>query len=418
MKNTTAVENAPAQVKQPEPRPKRSKGAGKWVLVAGVGLIGGWMWFSHAKKGTTEAEAGPRDDEQTPIVAVRPVGRETIAESLALSAEFRPYQEIRVHSKVAGYVDKISVDIGDHVKEGQTLAVLEIPELKNDVQRAEAALDASRQEVSRSEASYEEAHDAFERLSNVAKANPKLVAAQDLEASRAKDATSRSALEASRLHVVECQAEVDKMHTLLGYADITAPFDGVITKRYADNGALIQAGTSSNTQAMPLVELAQDDRLRLDFPVPESVVSKVHPGSEVEITVESLNQTFRAVVTRCSGKVDTSTRTMDAEVDIQNSDGKFTPGMYASVKVILDSRKDALAVPIQAVINGESTTKVMVVNAAQEIEERPVKLGLESPDKVEVLSGLKEGDRVIIGNRSALRAGEKVISKQTDLAAN
>jgi len=352
-----------------------------------------------------------------PTVAVSVVTREPLSETLTLSAEFRPYQEVRVHAKVAGYVESIPVDIGDHVKAGQALATLEIPELKNDVQHAEARLLASGQDVRRAEANYEEAHLAYSRLAQVLKANPKLVAQQDLESAKAKDHSLESALESARFLVAENKADVDKMHAMLDYASITAPFDGVITKRYADTGALVQAGISSSTQAMPLVDLAEDDRLRLVFPIPESAVSKVHVGLPVEISVDSLPGIIKGIVSRCAGKVDTATRTMEAEIDIPNPDRKYTPGMYASLSIIVERRDNALAVPLQAVGFGTPST-VLVVTKAQKVEERTVTLGLQTAAKAEITSGLAEGELVVVANRAALHSGEKAIGKISDLAAN
>jgi RND family efflux transporter MFP subunit len=309
----------------------------------------------------------------------------------------------------------MNVDIGDHVKSGEPLAVLEIPELKNDVQRVEADLLASKQEVHKAEANYEDTHQAYSRLVGVAKENAKLVAEQDLETAKTKDEAMKSGLESNRNRVVASQAEVDKMHAMLDYATITAPFAGVITKRYADTGSLIQAGISSDTQAMPVVDLAEDDRLRLVFPVPESAVGKIRVGKAVEISVDSMSEVFKGVIVRYAGKVDTSTRTMRAEVDIPNEGGKFTPGMYASVRLILDGRTGALCVPLQALTTGLHPT-VMVLNSAREIEERQVNVGLQTSTKAEITSGLHEGDLVIIGNRSALHPGQKANGKITNLA--
>ena len=270
------------------------------------------------------------------------VARQTVAVAKAAHAEdfvtrihhahrwpsFVPYQSVSIHAKVAGYVKSISVDIGDHVKAGQVIAVLEIPELKDDLKKASAELMTAREEVKRAQANYEDVHLAYQRLTAVAKANPKLVAQQDVDTSRTKDDAMASALSAARNRVSEGEANVGKMQTMLDYASITAPFDGVITKRYADAGALVQAGTASETQTMPVVDIAEDDILRLVFPVPESAVPKVHNGLPVEITINALKQTFPGKVTRFAGKVDVATRTMRTEVDVPNPDGKFTPGMY------------------------------------------------------------------------------------------
>ena len=231
-----------------------------------------------------------------------------------------------VHAKVSGYVKSIGVDIGDHVKAGEPLAQLEVPELNDDLNRASAALRKSQEDVKRVEAEYRDAHLAYQRLMEVAKSHPTLVAQQELDSSKDKDAAMEGTLGSARQSVQECEAELGRIQTMVNYATITAPFSGTITKRFADAGALIQAGTASNTQAMPLVELAQDSLLRLDFPVPESAVPEIHEGVPVEITVTSLQETISGKVSRYSGQVDASTRKMQTEVEVPNPDGRLTPG--------------------------------------------------------------------------------------------
>lgn len=386
----------------------------KWVWIGAAVLLGGGGAVEFMR-GRIQAAASSIDNiADVPTVAVERVSRESMQDALMLSAEFLPYQAISVHAKVTGYVQSIKVDIGDHVKPGQSLAVLEIPELRNDVQHAEAGFLSSEQEVHKAEANYEEAHLAYSRLVGVAKENPKLIAQQDLETAKAKDEDAHSTLESNRQRVAASQSDVDKMRAMLGYASITAPFAGVITKRYVDTGALIQAGSS--TQGIPLVDLAEDDRLRLVFPVPESAVGKIRNGKPVEISVDSLKDVFQGLVARYSGRVDTSTRTMKAEVDVPNETGKFTPGMYASVRLILENRTDALCVPLQALASGPQTT-VMVLNSAQQIEVCQVTVGLQTSTMAEITSGLHEGDLVIVGNRAALHPGQKASGRITDLAA-
>jgi len=349
-------------------------------------------------------------------VPVAKATRANLVKDISLYADFRPYQEIMVHAKVSGYVQSMLVDIGDHVQAGQPLAILEIPELQEDLNRASAALSKSQEEVKRAEADYRDAHLAYNRLLEVAKAHPTLVAQQELDAAQDKDTAMAGTLGSARENVQECQAELDRMHTMLDYATITAPFSGIITKRFADTGALIQAGTASNTQAMPLVELAEDSRLRLDFPVPESAVPKIHVGAPVEISVDALHKTFLGKISRYSGKVDVSTRKMETEVDILNHDLKLTPGMYATVRLVLEQRRNALTVPLQAVTLGQNPT-VVVLNGEHQLEERNVTLGLQTANKIEIRSGLVDSELVLVGNRTGIQFGQKATGKLVDMPA-
>lgn len=360
----------------------------------------------------TSAQAPPSPDD-APTVAVTHPTREDLSRSVSLTAEFRPYQEVEIHAKVSGYVQQINVDVGDHVKTGDVLAVLEIPELEEDLRKADAAVLTAGQEEKSAEAAFEETDEINTRLHAAAKQTSGLIAQQDLDTAAARNQANAANLQAAKQRVVEAQANADRMRTLLAYSRITAPFDGVVTKRYADTGALIQAGTSSDTQSMPLVSLAEIKRLRLEFPVPESAVGDVHVGDLVEVNIISSGQTFPAKISRFSQKVDTSTRTMLTEADVDNADFRFTPGMYATVRLTLADKKDALAVPIQCVSTGDNPT-VFVLNNDHKVEERAVTVGLETSSKAEILSGLSENDLIVMGSRSSIQLGETALAKEMD----
>jgi RND family efflux transporter MFP subunit len=311
-----------------------------------------------------------------------------------------------VHAKVSGYVQSIRVDIGDHVQAGEPLATLEVPELNDDVNRASAALAKSREEVKRAEADYRDAHLAYQRLLEVAKAHPTLVAQHDLDAAKDRDEAMEGTLGSARQNVQELQAELRREQTLVDYATITAPFSGIITKRFADTGALIQAGTTSDRQAMPLVELAEDSLLRLDFPVPESAVPEIHVGVPVAVTVDALHETFTGRISRYSGRIDVSTRKMETEVEVPNPDGRLTPGMYVTVRLALEQSKNALTVPLQAVTLGQKPT-VVVLDGDHRLEQREVTVGLQTPNKVEIRSGLADNELVLVGDRAGIQLGQK-----------
>src|SRR5581483_11371164 len=190
------------------------------------------------------------------------------------------------------------------------------------------------------------------------------------------------------------KANYEHAKTWFDYSTITAPFDGIVTQRFADPGAMIQASISSSTQSVPIVHLAEDSVLRLRFPVPESSVAQVHDGTACDVDVPAAGQTARATVTRKADRVDSSTRTMMTECDIANPDHKLVPGMYASATLTLEHKQNVLTLPVQAVSQDEKPT-VWLVSVDGRIEERPVEIGLKTADKVETLSGLKAGDQVI-----------------------
>jgi RND family efflux transporter MFP subunit len=325
-----------------------------------------------------------------PAVAVATVTRQDLARELTLQAEFRPYQEVELHAKVSGYLQQITVDFGDRVKAGELLATIEVPELQDELDQAVAT-------EQRAEADYAEAHLENTRLLGVNRTQPNLIAQQELDTAAAKERTDAAAVAAAK-------ADADKYRTLETYTRITAPFDGVVTARDADPGALIQTGGAS---AQTLVRLSENQLLRLDFPVSVTYADKVAVGDPVEIRLEGSSGLLQAKIARFSRSIAMATRTMETEVEVPNPDLKLIPGMYATVLLQFDRRPGALALPIEAVANADTPT-VYLVHRDQEIEERPVKLGLESPDAYEVLSGLQQGDRVVVGSRAGIQPGEKV----------
>jgi RND family efflux transporter MFP subunit len=382
----------------------------KTVGAIGIAFLLAVTWALLASRGHSGEAATLRP------VAVAKVDRENLNQTLTLAAEFRPYQEVSLHAKVSGYVQSISVDVGDRVKEGQVIARLDVPEIKNDLEKDQAAVEAARQEVNRAQASYDQTHIASARLEAVAQQHPKLVAEQEVDDAKAKDQNVGGQLAAAKQHVDEAMAQLHKTENLLNYADITAPFDAVVTHRYADTGALIQAGTS-NSQTTPIVDIEEESRLRLIFPVPESAVARIRLGQTVHVSVSAVQQDFDAKVSRFSDKVDRETRTMRTEVDVENPDGALKPGMYAEATIAVEERKGVVTVPVEAVSSGEKPS-VLTVNHSGVVKACPISLGLTTPSRVEILHGLLPGDLVVVGSRAGVRDGDKVAPKVVTPSAN
>ena len=367
-------------------------------------------------------------EEQPKTVGVALVRRGPIVNSLTLSGAFTPYQQVDVHAKVAGYIQKIFVDVGDQVKAGQVLAILEVPELsaqvagaKADIHRYEDAIQRSQSEIKRAQSNHMAYHAAYSRLKQASEARPGLIAEQELDDSQAKDQESEAQIESAQAALAEsqsqllsAQADLDRLSALEAYSHITAPFTGVVTKRYADTGALIQAGTASDTQSMPVVQLVEWSRLRLVVPVPESAVPQLRLGSVVQVHVPAMNREFAGKVARFADALNEETRTMHTEIDVENPDGTLKDGMYAEIKLVLNRATDVLTVPIQALERNRTGGTVLAVDAEGRLQERQVTLGAEGTNLVQVLSGLVENDKVVIGNRSEFRTGEKVKPKLVD----
>ena len=358
------------------------------------------------------------------VVAVARVDREDLEKHEVLAAEFRPFQIIDVHAKVAGYLRKINVDVGDRVTEGQELAVLEVPELTDELTHAQATRSRSvsevqraKEDLARAQAQRDATRLIYERLQGVAKTQPNLIAQQEIDDAQARDQTAAATVSAAQAAVTSSQqtvevsqADIEKARTMTGYARITAPFTGVITKRYADTGAMVPAGTSATTSG-PLVQLSQNNRLRLVLPVPEAIVAQIHLGEAVTVHVEALKRDFVGKVSRFAGTVSMDTRTMDTQLDVPNPNYLLIPGMYAEATLSVEKRPGALAIPLEAItISGNSAT-AYVVDANKRVVVRSLRLGLETPDRAEVLSGLAEGELVVVGNRSGLTPGQMVQPK-------
>jgi len=369
------------------------------------------------------------EDKGVPVATVR-AERHDLAQEMELASEFRPFHEVDIHAKVAGYLKSIYVDVGDKVTQGQLIGILEVPEYSEELAHAAAAekrseLDVVRaeSEVTRAESAYSMRKLSYDRLLGVSKTRPNLIAQQEVDTAaaqfreaEAQVETAKASLAAIRQQVEVSGATKARVRTMMSYLRITAPFSGMITKRYADAGAMIQAGTASQSQAMPVVRISQVDKLRLVIAVPESVVTRVKIGSPVEVRVGTLKRVFQGRVSRFSGRLDTATRTMATEVDIPNPGGVILPGMYGYASLSLDSRSEALAVPVQAISGHDAQSMVYVVNRQQRLEERDVTLGMRTPDLVEVTSGIEDGDLIVIGNRGSLKPGGKVAPKLMKLA--
>lgn len=363
-----------------------------------------------------------RASAPTITVGVTKVVRKSLGREISLSSELVPFQEIDVYAKESGYVKKLLVDYGTRVKAGQIMAILEIPELEAQLQEDQAGIKNAVNQVSRAQhelyryqAQYKALHLQYTRLNEVSESQPGIVAQQEVDDAQGKDMAASSqvdagqaALEAAQSQLSVTKAKLVHDQSLFDYSKITAPFPGVVTERYANLGTLVQAGTGSSTQAMPIVRLSQDDLFRLVIPVPESYVRYIHVGDHVDVRVPSLNRTFPGKVARFSVDVKEETRTMHTEVDVLNPDRVLIPGLYADADLTLEHKEDIPSVPLQALNHENDKTTVFVVNATGEIEDRPVSLGIQTATDAEVVAGLTEGEQVVVSDRSGLKPGEKV----------
>jgi len=399
------------------------------LLIAGAVVLGALLFWGAIRHAKTEADDGHDSGSGDLVAATVKVERRNLGTPLTLAGAFKPFQDVDIHAKVAGFIKTIYVDVGSRVKEGQTIAVLEVPELEAQLAGANAAVRRAQEEITRAQGDVERAkssymalHAMHERLNQAAQQKEGLVAQQEVDDAQAKDlgaaaqvSSAKAALNAAEQALEVAQANQKQYMALSAYTRITAPYTGVVTVRYADTGSLIASGTATSTQSEPVVRLAQISVLRLVLPIPESIAGKIQAGDPVKVRVQALNQDFVGKVTRCAEALDPQTRTMHTEIDFQNSDGKLMPGMYVEATVPQVLKQNVLTLPLEAVeMSGSSEGSVLLVNAENSLEERKVKLGLEGSTRIEILAGLNEGDRVVVGSRNEFRSGMKVKPKEME----
>jgi RND family efflux transporter MFP subunit len=391
------------------------------ILAAGLAL--------PVLTGLVACNSGPKGSEasaaEVPAAAVVAVSRGNIANVLNLAGQFQPYQVVDVHAKVSGYIKDIYVDIGDKVHAGETLAILEVPELnaqlkgtKSEFARSKDEITRAQHEVARAESEHSAVHADYLRLVQAAAAQPGLIAQQELDNAQSKDLSTaaqidavQAALSAAKQGSDVADANRERVQDLNDYTHVTAPLNGVIIFRYADTGALIQAGTSSDTQSLPIVKLSHSDLLRLRVPVPEDAVRYVHVGQNMQVRVDAVGRSLTGMVVRFTRNVSLETRTMDTEIDVPNKDLSLTPGMYANTELQLDHRDNVLTIPVQAVVNDGNRRTVLVVDSQNHVQQRVIQTGIQGSELVEVTGGLGEGERVIVGGQSKYQVGEQVTPK-------
>jgi membrane fusion protein (multidrug efflux system) len=316
-----------------------------------------------------------------------PIGVETIKPTrgpitrfVTLPGEIKPYQQATLFAKVAGYLKSIKVDKGDKVQEGALLAEIEVPELLADRARFKAEVEVAQLD--------------FHRLSESQKKSPDLVMPQSVDDARAK-------LEIAK-------ANLERTETLLQYSRIVAPFSGIITRRMVDPGAFIPAATSGGAQNAAIVTIADFNRVRLQVAVPELEASLMALNQPVKVTVEGLpGRTIEGKVTRFAYALDDESRTMLGEIELANPDLELRPGMYATVKIGIQRKEEALLLPVDALMTEKAGASVFLLSENRSKKTR-VQTGFNDGAKVEIVKGLDPNQTVILIGKRALVDGQPV----------
>lgn len=342
-----------------------------------------------------------------PSVSVVNVAKRPLERSSTQPASIEAFHEADLNAKVTGYVEAVLVDIGSKVKAGQPLFRIAVPEMKQQLAGLQGQLKQYENEQLAAQANLKAIQSETKRIAAlVAKdsLNKKVgqEATRRLETARAAAAAAAGALQSAQAKLKEVQAE-------LNYATIKAPFAGIVTSRSVDPGDLVYSANSSKGNSHPLMRVAQVSKLRAIAYLPESDAIWLDVGDTAVLSFNSIpGQTFKGTIARTSGALDPSTRTMRAEVDIDNSNGALIAGLYGKMKVTLESQSQALLLPAGSV-RFDGPPHVYVLASDNTIRKTAVTLGMDDGQWLQILSGLNGNERIVDNLIGRLQDGDSVV---------
>lgn len=356
-----------------------------------------------AQTGEQAAPAGP------PTIEVVKVVEQPLNVTLSLPGELAPYQTVALYSRVTGFVKTIAVDRGSRVRSGEQIAVLEAPELVAQKSEARSKLQSADAQLGSIRSKAEADVSTYEKL-RAASATPGVVAGNDVVLAQKVVEADQGQIAAAQQNIEAARQALESISDMEAYLRITAPFSGVVTERNVHPGALV--GPTGGPASAPIVRIVESNRLRLVVPVPEAYTAGVTAGTVMSFSVAAYpEQTFSGIVSRISQSVDVSTRTMAVELDVNNADGRLTPGTFCQVRWPVRRTALSLLVPSGSVANTTGRMFVIRVRGGR-TEWIDVKTGLASGSLVEVFGDLKPGDEIAARGTDEVRAGVQVQAKQ------
>lgn len=383
-----------------------------------VGLV---VWFTLMfiagctdSREVSAQKAGSVPETSVPSVQVITPQRKAISRTLTLPGSVEAFEKAKLYAKVAGYLDKIHVDIGDQVKKGQALAVLDIPEMAMEYAQAEAELAEAKARHVKAQADYDLQKVELERSKSLREREA--ITQQELDEAQAKHEAASAGVKLAQARIDNARAHLGKLKTLMAYATIKAPFDGVVTERFVDPGALVQVATS-DVDVSPVVTVQRVDKVRVFVNVPEPDVPAVDQGDPATLVLSALpEKKFEGEVTRFASALDSSTRTMKVEVDFPNPERLLRPGMYGSLTLALETTAEAVTLPATALLSEKDKMFVYVVEDGQ-VRRIEVTTGMDDGIRVEILNGLHGGEQVIVAGASAVSDGSPVRAVSVEATA-
>jgi RND family efflux transporter MFP subunit len=337
------------------------------------------------------------------VEVVQPVS-DAPDQKLVLPGQTMAYIDTPIYARASGYLKSWNYDIGAHVKRGEVLAQIETPELDQQLREAQAQLAQNQAALIQAEANRDLAKITNGRTAELVRQG--WTSRQQGDQDRLTFAGSLAAVDVARANVRVAQAQVDRLEELTRFENVTAPFEGVITGRNTDVGALINAGAGS--PATELFHLASTQTLRIFVAVPEVDAPNLHAGDVATVTFDAYpGQVFKGTLARTDGAINPASRTLLVEVDVENPDGKLLPGAYAFVHFTLQGRTRSVVIPANTLLFRSEGLRVGVVrNGAAELV--PITIGRDYGDRVEVLTGLDTTDEVILNPSDSLVSGTVV----------
>ena len=372
-----------------------------FLLLIAVGAVALIPKLRHRDTLRTEATeaAGP------PIVLATRLIAGDRNSRLELPATIQAFEQTTIFARTSGYIKDRYVDIGDHVRKGQLLAVIEDPQTAQSLLQAEATLAQTKAQLLQAQANAELSTVTNTRWQSLVKAG--VVAQQDADQKRAQSGADLAAVTAAQANITANQANVASLTQQASFSRVVAPFDGIVLSRSIDRGSLISVGSQNSVQ--PLFTIAQSNTVRVFANVPQANTVGLHTGDTAQVAVRELaGQTFPGTITRTSSSLDPGTRTLLVEVDLKN-DGRILPGMYATVRFDLPpTATPPVILPANALVIRTAGPQAVVLDANNLAHFRAVTLGRDLGSETEVLSGLKPGDIVVLSPGDDVIEGAKV----------
>jgi RND family efflux transporter MFP subunit len=386
------------------PPPRNLRRIGLIAVVAAIAVAA----FGIFERRSHEAEVAQWTEQQAmPTVAVISPRVGAVTQRLVLPGTVQAWYEAPIFARVPGYLKDWYFDFGAHVKKGDVLAEIETPDLDAQLAAAQAKLNSARAVVKIREAEAQFAESTYQRWRDSPKG---VVSVQEQQSKEADYNSAKARLNSAIAEVAADQGDVDRLQAMANFKNITAPFDGVVTARETDIGALINAGSGTGGGNGPeLFRVADIHMMRVYVQVPQQLSANIKAGLTAELHLPQYSdKTFKATVATTSGAINTSARTLLVELHADNPDGELQPGAYAQVDFELPSNPNVVQIPTSALVFRERGMEVATIGPDDKIELKPITIGRNLGTEVEVLQGLTPADRLVNSPPDSLATGDKV----------